>query len=327
MAVNKIFHDSNLTSIASERNLYKDLIKEAIQIHGHDVYYIDRTSVAQDDILGEDALSKYRQQQPIEMYVEDAESGYSGDKELMTQFGLDNRNEITFVVHKERFQELTKQITIESGTDTTGGSIQLEDGTVSNDGKFEVHGTELFYLLGEVDATDADRPLEGDLVYHPVLNKIFEVGFVDHDAPFHQLDNNPIYKLRCRQYEYDSAILDTGISTIDEIEDNNSLDALIHQFTLEQSSAVNEKIRLERFIDDGLLLEETDGDFIIGENDSTSVGESILLENGSFLINEDYIIGDKSVDKTAQNEFITQQVTSENILDFTEKNPFGDAGA
>jgi|TARA_Y100000022_G_scaffold198915_1_gene210141 hypothetical protein len=327
MAVNKIFHDSNLTSIASERNLYKDLIKEAIQIHGHDVYYIDRTSVAQDDILGEDALSKYRQQQPIEMYVEDAESGYSGDKELMTQFGLDNRNEITFVVHKERFQELTKQITIESGTDTTGGSIQLEDGTVSNDGKFETHGTELFYLLGETDPTDADRPLEGDLVYHPVLGKIFEVGFVDHDAPFHQLDNNPIYKLRCRQYEYDSAILDTGISTIDEIEDNNSLDALIHQFTLEQSSAVNEKIRLERFIDDGLLLEETDGDFIIGENDSTSVGESILLENGSFLINEDYIIGDKNVDKTAQNEFITQQVTSENILDFSEKNPFGDAGA
>ena len=169
--------------------------------------------------------------------------------------------------------------------------------------------------------------MEGDLVYHPVLGKIFEVGFVDHDAPFHQLDNNPIYKLRCRQYEYDSAILDTGISTIDEIEDNNSLDALIHQFTLEQSSAVNEKIRLERFIDDGLLLEETDGDFIIGEDDSTSVGESILLENGSFLINEDYIIGDKSVDKTAQNEFITQQVTSENILDFTEKNPFGDAGS
>ena len=327
MAVNKIFHDSNLTSIASERNLYKDLIKEAIQIHGHDVYYIDRTSVSQDDILGEDALSKYRQQQPIEMYVEDAESGYSGDKELMTQFGLDNRNEITFVVHKERFQELTKQITIESGTDTTGGSIQLEDGTVSNDGKFETHGTELFYLLGETDPTDADRPLEGDLVYHPVLGKIFEVGFVDHDAPFHQLDNNPIYKLRCRQYEYDSAILDTGISTIDEIEDNNSLDALIHQFTLEQSSAVNEKIRLERFIDDGLLLEETDGDFIIGEDDSTSVGESIQLESGSFLINEDYIIGDKNVDKTAQNEFIQQQVTSENILDFTEKNPFGDAGA
>ena len=111
------------------------------------------------------------------------------------------------------------------------------------------------------------------------MGKIFEVGFVDHDAPFHQLDNNPIYKLRCRQYEYDSAILDTGISTIDEIEDNNSLDALIHQFTLEQSSAVNEKIRLERFIDDGLLLEETDGDFIIGEDDFSSVGESILLEN------------------------------------------------
>ena len=66
-----------------------------------------------------------------------------------------------------------------------------------------------FIYLVKADPTDADRPLEGDLVYHPVLGKIFEVGFVDHDAPFHQLDNNPIYKLRCRQYEYDSAILDT----------------------------------------------------------------------------------------------------------------------
>ena len=79
MAVNKAFHTSNLTSIASERNLYKDLIKEAIQIHGHDVYYVDRTAVALDNVLGEDALAKYRNQQPIEMYVEDAESGYAGD--------------------------------------------------------------------------------------------------------------------------------------------------------------------------------------------------------------------------------------------------------
>ena len=103
MAVNKAFHTSNLTSIASERNLYKDLIKEAIQIHGHDVYYVDRTAVALDNVLGEDALAKYRNQQPIEMYVEDAESGYAGDKELMTQFGLDNRNEITFVVHRHHW--------------------------------------------------------------------------------------------------------------------------------------------------------------------------------------------------------------------------------
>ena len=299
MAVNKAFHTSNLTSIASERNLYKDLIKEAIQIHGHDVYYVDRTAVALDNVLGEDALAKYRNQQPIEMYVEDAESGYAGDKELMTQFGLDNRNEITFVVHKERFQELTKQFIIEDGTDTTGGSIQMEDATttITEGTVFETFGTDIFYLLNETDATDADRPLEGDLVYHPVLGKMFEIGFVDHDAPFHQLDNNPIYKLRCRQYEYDMSRLDTGIAAIDSIEDSNSTDALVYQFTLENEVG---SLQLENDADTGLA---------------------------GYLISEEYIIGDMDTDKSAQNEFITQQITNENILDFSEKNPFGDAGA
>ena len=65
---------------------------------------MDRQSVAADTIFGEDALNKFNTQHPIEMYVEDGE-GYAGDKEIMTQFGLENRNEITFVVHKKRFQE------------------------------------------------------------------------------------------------------------------------------------------------------------------------------------------------------------------------------
>ena len=69
MAVNSVFHTNNLHSIKAERNLYSDLIKEAIQIYGHDVYYMDRTLVARDDILGEDSLSKFTRQHPIEMYV------------------------------------------------------------------------------------------------------------------------------------------------------------------------------------------------------------------------------------------------------------------
>ena len=75
--------------------------------------------------LGEDALSKFTNANPIEMYVEDSE-GFGGDKEIITQFGLENRNEITFVVSKEKFQQLDSQITLEDGTDTTGGSILLE---------------------------------------------------------------------------------------------------------------------------------------------------------------------------------------------------------
>ena len=335
MAVNKAFHTNNSTAITSEKNLYSDLVKEAIQIFGHDVYYIDRTTVAIDNVLGEDSLSKFTTQVPIEMYVENAEGGYEGEKELMTQFGLENRNELTLVVHKERFQDLTKQIQIESDTDTTGGSILLESGTIDQSENSSVLETVTtgsdFYLLTETDASNTDRPYEGDLVYHPILGKIFEVSFVDHDEPFHQLDNNPIYKLKCKQFEYSSEALDTGITTIDSIEDSESRNTRDFEFTLEQSTAQNEEINIQHARSNfGLLLEETSGDNIIGEDDETSVGTSIILENDTdtgdvaYLLTEDYIVGDYVQDKTAQNELFDK--LDDNVLDFSESNPFGDAG-
>ena len=339
MAVNTAFHTSNLHSIATERSLYSDLIKEAIQIYGHDVYYMDRSLVAEDTVWGEDSLSKYRTQHPIEMYMEDGDGGFAGEKELMNQFGLQNLSEATFVVNKERFQELDRQMQIEDGTDTSsGGSIQLEAGTIDQSSSSSTlstaSGDNVFYILQDTAATDSDRPQEGDAIYHPVLDKMFQINFVDHDEPFYQLDNNPVYKMRCRLYDYSSEIIDTGISDIDAIESEQSQSALIYQFTLEQSSAVTEDIRLETGTDDldtGLLLEETDGDNIVGESDSTSVGESILLEQAadsgddSYLIQEDYIVGDFDQDKTSQNEMFESK--SRTILDFSESNPFGDVGS
>ena len=339
MAVNTAFHTSNFTSIATERNLYSDLIKEAIQIYGHDVYYMDRTLVAEDTILGEDTLSKFRTQHPIEMYMEDGDGGFAGEKELMNQFGLQNLSEATFVVNKSRFQELDRQMQIEDATDTSsGGSIQLEAGTIDQSSSSSTlttaSGDDVFYILQDTAAADSDRPNEGDGIFHPILNKIFQINFVDHDEPFYQLDSNPVYKMRCRLWDYSSEILDTGISGIDDIETEQSQDALIYQFTLEQSSAVTEDIRLEIGTDDldtGLLLEETDGDNILGESDSTSVGESIILERAAdsgdaeYLIQEDYIVGDFDQDKTSQNELF--EVQSRTVLDFSELNPFGDAGS
>ena len=381
MAVNRAFHTNNVSALTVEQNLYRDLIKEAIQIYGHDVYYVDRTTVAIDSLLGEDSLSKFTTQHPIEMYVEDAEGGFQGEKEIMSQFGLENRNEITFVVSKQRFQEMDSQITFEDETGTTGGSVLLEAGSIprsslsavldtptksfiqlngtdssstnageqiiqeNDDTSFilsEESGTE-FYLLTDTATTDADRPQEGDLVYHPILSRMFEVSFVDHDDPFYQLDNNPVYKLRCKQYEYSHEEIDTGITAIDALESYLQKDALEHQFTLEQSSAVNESIRLELLaLGELLVLDGTDSsstnatDNVLMENDSTSVGESILLEGGgsdtedaSYLIQEDIITGDYtsggSQDKSAQNELF--DYLDDNVLDFSEKNPFGDAGS
>ena len=292
MAVNKAFHTSNFHSIATERSLYQNLIKEAVQIYGHDVYYINRDTVALDNVLGEESLSKFTKQTPIEMYIEDAE-GFGGDKEIITQFGLENRNEITFVVSKERFQEMDSQINLEEGE----GSIALEAGSIDQSGDSSTLSTLTgnFYILQDIATTDADRPQEGDLVYHPVFEKMFEISFVDHDEPFYQLDNNPVYKLRCKQFEYTSEIIDTGIATIDAIENNLTTDSRAYQLSLENEVG---SIQLENAADTG---------------------------DASFIILEDYIVGDYETDKTSQNELFDQ--LDDTVLDFTESNPFGDVGS
>ena len=320
MAVNKHFHTSNIAAIATEQSLYADLVAEAIQIHGHDVYYLDRTLVAEDNVLGEDSLSKFNTQSLIEMYMEDSGGGYAGEQELMSQFGLQNLSEATFVVSKTRFQEKTKQVQIETGTDSTSsGSIQLESGTLSTS---KLEG-EIFYIINETDATDADRPLEGDAIYHPTLKKLFEINFVDHDDPFHQLDNNPVYKMRCRLFDYGSEALDTGITDIDAIETALSTASSDYQITLENATIVTESLTID---DTDYTLDITnvtvDAATVSSDDDPASFGESVLLENGSYIISEDYYIGDYVNDKTAQNELF--DILDDTVLDFSESNPFGD---
>ena len=327
MAVNAFFHTSNVAAISTEQSLYSNLVAEAIQIHGHDVFYMDRNIVAEDSILGGDTLSKFKDAAKIEMYMENADGGFAGEREIMNQFGLQNLSEATFVVNKLRFQELTKQITIESGTDEEeGGSVLLEAGTLALTAT-DLEGSD-FYIISETDATDSDRPFEGDAIYHPILNKMFQVNFVDHDEPFFQLDNNPVYKLRCRLFDYASEELNTGIDTIDAIEDALSLNQLEYQFTLEQETGVGQSLS----IDSELYTIDVNNvtiDTTIVSTDSSSSGESIILENSADTGNAEYLLqeearslGDNTNDKTAQNELF--DTLDDTVLDFTESNPFGD---
>ena len=299
MAVNKHFHSPGPAAatasqprawrwrshLAVEKSLYADLVTEAIHHRGHSVYYIDRTLVAEDTVLGEDALSKFNTQSLIEMYMENSDGGFAGEREIMSQFGLQNLSEATFVVSKTKFQEKTKQLQIETATDSTSsGSIQLESGTISD--------SQISYIQNETDATDADRPFEGDIIYHPTLKKLFEINFVDHDDPFHQLDSNPVYKLKCRLFDYGSEELSTGITEIDEIADDLSVASSDYQFALEDETG---SIMIENVADTG---------------------------DAEFLIQEDYYIGDYVNDKTAQNELF--DTLDDTVLDFSESNPFGD---
>ena len=328
MAVNKHFHTSGVAAVTTEQNLYRDLVTEAIQIYGHDVFYIDRTLVAKDTILGEDTLSKFKNAQKIEMYMENADGGFAGEKEIINQFGLQNLSEATFVVSKQQFQSKTTQITIEEGTSSgNGGSILLEDGSDPATSKFE--GSD-FYLLLETDATDSDRPYEGDAVYHPILKKLFQVNFVDHDEPFFQLDNNPVYKLRCRLFDYSSEALDTGVTDIDAIETALTVSTTDFQFTLEQDPAIGQNAILLETERGRLLAEDgtTGGELIVLESsDMTTASGSILTEEGDFIIQEDYILGDMSSsgDASAQNELF--DTADDSVLDFSESNPFGDVGS
>ena len=311
---------TNVTNIlASEKLLYADLLVEAIQIHGHDVYYLDRTLVAEDTVLGEDSLSKFNTQSLIEMYMENSDGGYAGEQEVITQFGLENLSEATFVVSKVRFQEKTKQIQIEDGTDSTSsGSILLESGSIATS---KLEG-ETFYILNETDATDADRPLEGDAIYHPLLKKLFEINFVDHDDPFHQLDTNPVYKMRCRLFDYGSEELETSITDIDAIEDSLSIASSNYQITLEKSTITGESLTVDRSYTADITNVTVDTTIVGAGDDPASFGESLVLENGGYIISEEYVIGDGVTDKTAQNELFDD--LDDTILDFSESNPFGD---
>ena len=291
----------------NEQYLYEDLIIEAMQIYGHDVFYLPRTLVNKDQLFGEDALSKFSDSYMIEMYMDTVE-GYEGEKEIITRFGLEIRDETTFTVSRRRWLDL-----------------------VSIDANLIV----------------SVRPNEGDWIYMPTVQRLFEISFVDVDDPFFQIDNLPVYKLYARTVEYSDERLDTGIDAIDKIETTYSGDELLWQFLGEQSTTTtfNQPIEIENgtyanigmpLVESTIILDATDsagsdaGGTLIGENELGF--DAILMEDSDayysfFIINEDYTItpaGD------SDNEWIADRAAGEGvwegdaILDFTEKNPFGD---
>jgi hypothetical protein len=277
------------TGTKPEQNLYEDLIIEQLRIYGQDCYYIPRNMVSEDKVFGEDSLSKFEDAYMLEMYVDNVD-GYEGEKELMSKFGLDIQDDATFTVARRRWEQFV---------------------TVDN------------------NIVVSSRPNEGDLVYWPKGSKLFEITFVDHDDPFYQVHNLPTYKLKCKTFEYGSEDLDTGIAAIDSIETDNSLDQLSHQMTLENATTFNEFFALEEGTpsDGQLKLEDSLlGDKIISET-VDNIG-SIVLENSVEGAEADYIILETyrvdTIDETAQNDLFDSE--EDTILDFTESNPFGDAG-
>ena len=196
MPVNHYFLGGNGIGNQNEKRLYEDLIVEGLKIYGHDVYYLPRTLVNRDLILGEDTTSRFDDSWLIEMYIESTE-GFAGSQELISKFGLEIREDTTFMVSKRSWD----------------------------------------YHVGQKDSLIAQgRPNEGDIIYYPLMNSFFEIQFVEDQEPFFALGQLPVYKLRVTRWEYSSEQLNTGNSQIDDNETAYSLDRLVYQSALESGT-------------------------------------------------------------------------------------------
>ena len=175
MAINPHF----LQGSQGEQRLVQDLINEHLKIYGIEVRYIPRKFVRQQSIIREVQSSTFDDNFLLEAYV-NTYDGYGGQGDIMTKFGVSLRDELTITISKERFEDFISP-----------------------------------FLESDEDYTLASRPREGDLVFFPLGQRLFEVKFVEHEQPFYQLGKNYVYQLKCELFEYEDEVLDTGIDIID----------------------------------------------------------------------------------------------------------------
>ncbi len=176
MALNPFFQQGS----SGEQSLVQSLINEQLKMYGVEVHYMPRKYVSEKTILEEVTASKFDDAYPIEAYIDNFD-GYDEMPSTLSKFGIQATNEITLTISRERFEDyITPLIKNES-------NIKL-----------------------------ATRPKEGDLIYFPLGDRLFEIKYVEHEKPFYQLQKNYIYELRCELFRYEDEVIDTGIDAIDD---------------------------------------------------------------------------------------------------------------
>ena len=281
--LNQYFNNFNY---GREQDLVEDLTIECLKIYGYNVKYIPSVFVREDPLFGEDTLRKFDDAVDLEMYIKNVE-GFEGEGDFLSKFNLEIRDQITLTVARKRFdQAKSEKLTTEVGyniltedADTNAPSRQYLSTAYAGDSiQLEEGGLEGYSIT-------TNRPTEGDLIYFPLVKKLFEIKFVEHEQVFYQTGRLQTYDIRCELFEYSSEQIDTGISDIDSIEDNYTTDILAYEMLLE---------------DDEKLLNE-DGGSIMQEY---RVEDSQLTANNSYFQSNDPIFSPSSV------------------IDFSEKNPF-----
>jgi len=300
-------------AVKSEQNLYEDLIIESLRIYGQDVYYIPRTLVNRDDILNEDPASKFDDAYLLEMYIENTE-GFEGSGDLYSKFGLEIRDECTFIVSRRRWE-------------TRVGIFS--------------------------DNVIDPRPQEGDLIFLPMTNSFFEISYVEDDSPFYQLSNLPVYRMQCSLFEYNDEDFDTGIVEVDD-KSSQSAYQLAMDITITGGNhfEVGEIVEQTLTAADGdtpavkvfgEVLQRTKTSDILSKIWVGHIGASGTTEAKDFSINGTITGRTNSYtgtiatiysdltdttgqawasDEAAQN--VDFEISADGFIDFSESNPFGD---
>ena len=294
MSINLYFNNFPANQVTSEQLLVEDLVIESLGINGMDVYYMPRSSRDSVDLLyGEDTLKTYTSAYPLEMYLENV-TGMEGEGDFMSKFGLEIRDEVSLLVSRRRFG-------------------------------FTVNQT---------------RPLEGDLIYIPLFQNFFEITFVEHEnnqAMFYTLGrgrggNVYVYALKLKQFVFSNEIIETGISEID-----NQIFDSYPRTRISLSSGSGTFVANEIVYQGANLANSTAQAIVYTYN--TGVSLDIIRVIGTFnsgnvrgntgnanwiinTVSDTALMNDAFEDVVDNNRIETE---SDGILDFTEKNPFGEA--
>tara|TARA_B100000214_G_scaffold78379_1_gene52900 strand:- start:15 stop:1421 length:1407 start_codon:yes stop_codon:yes gene_type:complete len=180
MALNNYFRP---TGARNEQDLAQSLVDEHIKMHGIEFVYMPRTFVNTKTVMREVTSSKFEKSFPLEGYIENYE-GFGDQYNLLTKFGVRSTAEMQITISQARFGELV---------------------------------TPVLRREGGLGIETPVRPLEGDLIYFPLGDILFEVKHVKHTAPtFYALGKNYCYVLECEMFELGDEKIETGIGSIDD---------------------------------------------------------------------------------------------------------------
>jgi hypothetical protein len=261
---------------------------------GFDAYYLPIFNPEDRDILyGEDPVKKFKSAFPIEFYLSDA-MDYSGEREFFSKFGLEIKNNANVILSKRSFSQRVPQ--------------------------------DMF-----------TRPREGDLVYVPFLNgtgELFEIKFVNHTKDFFTLGRKIpfFYELELEKFKYSQEIIDTGVAEIDDVvtqssytidlnvrnnTGNYSVKEIIYQApdSTQANATAVAVVQNWNAVANTISVTNIAGEFV-----DTQVIIGASSNTHSYLVSYDPL-KDSTRNETYDNLYIDNQ--SNNIIDFTESNPFG----